>query len=66
MKTTTNGRWPSNIKSWISQQPVIGSSLNFQPKLRGPNKFKNVCSEEDLQLKTTSKYKKLSLSAATD
>jgi hypothetical protein len=25
MKTTSNGRWPQNIKSWISQQQLIGS-----------------------------------------
>ena len=33
--TTSNGRRPLNIKSWISQQPLIGSSLNFKLKLRG-------------------------------
>ena len=38
MKTTSNGRRPQNIKSWISQQPLIGSSSNFKLKLRGPNK----------------------------
>ena len=37
MKTTSNGRRPQNIKSWISQQPLIGSSLNFKLKLRGQN-----------------------------
>ena len=37
MKTTSNGRWPQNIKRWISQQPLIGSSSNFKLKLRGPN-----------------------------
>ena len=36
-KTTTNGRQPQNIKSWISQQPLIGSFSNFKLKLRGPN-----------------------------
>ena len=37
MKTTSNGRLPQNIKSWISQHPLIGSSSNFILKLRGPN-----------------------------
>ena len=36
-KRTSNGRWPQNIKTWISQQPLIRSSSNFKPKLRGPN-----------------------------
>ena len=32
-------RWKktSNIKSWISQQPMIGSSSNIKHKLMGPN-----------------------------
>jgi hypothetical protein len=38
MKTTSNGRQPQNVKSWISQQPLIGASSNFNLKLRGPNK----------------------------
>jgi hypothetical protein len=38
MKTTSNGRQPQNIKSWISQQSLIGSSSNFKLQLRGPNK----------------------------
>ena len=37
IKTTSNGRQPQNIKSWIYQQPLIGSSSNFKLKLRGPN-----------------------------
>jgi hypothetical protein len=40
MKTTSNGRRPQNIKSGISQQPLIGSSSNFKLKLRGPHKNK--------------------------
>ena len=39
-KVTSNGRHPSIIKSWISQQPLIGSSSNFRPKLRGANRIK--------------------------
>ena len=31
---------PQNIKSWISQQPLVGSSSNFKLKLRGPYNFK--------------------------
>ena len=38
MKKTSNGRRPQNIHSGISQQPLIGSSLNLKLKLRGPNK----------------------------
>ena len=34
MKTTSNGRRPQNIKSGISQQPLIGSYSNFKLKLR--------------------------------
>ena len=36
-KTTSKGRQPQNIKSWISQQPQIGFSSNLKLKLRGPN-----------------------------
>ena len=35
-ETTFNGRWPQNMESWISQQPLIGSSSNFKHKLMGP------------------------------
>jgi hypothetical protein len=49
MKTTSNGRRPQNIKSWISQQPLIGSSSNLKLKLRGPNKNIKL-----LEMKTTS------------
>ena len=37
METTYKRRQPQNIKSWISQQPLIGSTSNFKLKLRGPN-----------------------------
>ena len=37
MKTTSNGTWPQNIKSGISQQPLIGSYFNFKHKLGWPN-----------------------------
>ena len=30
MKTSSDGRRPQNIKSWISQQPLIRSSWNFK------------------------------------
>jgi hypothetical protein len=53
MKTTTNGRRPQNIKSWISQQPMIRSSSNFKLKLRGPNQNKkNAWNEDNLQTPT--------------
>ena len=35
-KTTSNGRRPQNIKSGISQQPLIGSYSNFKLRLRRP------------------------------
>ena len=36
-KTTSNGRWTLNMKRWISQQALIGSSSNFKHKLMGPH-----------------------------
>ena len=36
-KRTPNGRRPQNIKSWVSQQPLVGFSSNFKLKPRGPN-----------------------------
>ena len=68
MMTTSNGRRPQNIKSWMSQQPVIGPCSNFKLKLRWPN-YIVYCTnsliktnsngrwppmEDDLQRKTTS------------
>ena len=38
MKTTSNGRPPQNIKSGISQQPLIGSYPNFELRLKRPKK----------------------------
>ena len=35
-KTTSDGRWPQNMKIWIHQQALIGSSSNFKHKLIGP------------------------------
>ena len=61
----SNRRRPQNIKSWISQQPLIGSSSNFKLKLRGPNQNQNAWNEDDLQWKTTSKYWKWNISATT-
>ena len=37
MKTTSNRRRPQNIRSWISQQPLVGSSSSFKLRLRGQN-----------------------------
>ena len=37
IKSTFNGWRPQNIKRWISQQPLIGSSSNFKLKFRGQN-----------------------------
>ena len=37
LRTTSNGRLPQNIKSWISQQPLIGPCPKIKPKFRGPN-----------------------------
>ena len=50
MKTTSNGRRPQNIKSWISQQPLIGSFSNLKLTLRGPNQNKKI-----LEMKTKPK-----------
>ena len=47
MKTTSKGRKPYNIKSWISQQPQIGFSLNFKITQRGPKQSYNL-----LEMKT--------------
>ena len=48
-KTTSNGRRPQNIKSGISQQPLIGSFSNLKLKLRGPNQIKNGKNKDNLQ-----------------
>jgi hypothetical protein len=37
MKMTSIGRRPQNIKSGMSQKPLIGSYSNFKLKLRWPN-----------------------------
>ena len=50
MKKTYNGRRPLNIKSWISQQPLIGSYSKFKLNLRSSNQ-----SLQMLPMKTTSK-----------
>ena len=44
MKLTLNERQPQNNLSWISQQPLIGSSWNLKLELRGTyqNKRKNL------------------------
>ena len=34
-----DGIWPQNIKSWISQQPLVISYPKFKHKLRGPNEW---------------------------
>ena len=44
---TSIGRRPQNIKSGISKQPLIGSFLNFEFKLRWPN-------QNGIEIKTTS------------
>ena len=55
-QTTTDGRQPQNIKSWISQQSLIGSSSNFKLKLRGRNQNKKLLKqrqppmEDDLKI----------------
>ena len=35
--TTSNGRRPQNMESWISEQPLIQSSSNLKLKPRRPN-----------------------------
>ena len=49
MKTTSNGRRPQNIKSGISQQPLIGSYSNVKLRLRRPKQTGQI-----LQMKMTS------------
>ena len=70
MKMTSIERQPQNIKSGISQQPLIGSSSNFKLKLRGPDNNKKLLEIKMssigrqtsniewkiFQYKTTSKY----------
>ena len=46
---TSNGRRPKNIKSWISQQSLIGSYSKLKLKIRGPNQNWKL-----LAMKTTS------------
>ena len=57
MKTTSNGRRPKNVKSWISQQSsLIESFSNFKLKLRGLNqklkclKWRQQPKEDDLKI----------------
>jgi hypothetical protein len=52
---TSNGRWPQNIKSEISQQPLIGSYTNFKLKydqtiLCKPLKWRRPSMEDDLKI----------------
>jgi hypothetical protein len=53
MKTTSDGRQHQNMKSGISQQPVLGFSSNFKHKFRGPNQNKIW-----LEMKTTSNVRR--------
>ena len=56
LKVEYLSRWPKNIKSCVSQQPLIGSSSNFKLKLRGPNqnlkclKWRRPPMEDDLKI----------------
>ena len=56
MKTTSNGRRPTNIKSGISQQPRIRSYSNFKLQLKWPNYvvqillMKTTSNEDDLKI----------------
>ena len=47
-KMTCNGRWPQNMKIWVSQQPLFGSISNFKHKLMGLNQ-----SRKKVSMKTT-------------
>jgi hypothetical protein len=44
---------------------MVGSSSNFKLKLRDQTKIKNASNEDYLQLKATSKFKQLNISATT-
>ena len=48
---TSNEIQPQNIKSLISQQPLIRTSSDLKLKQRGPNQnFKNAWNEDDHKL----------------
>jgi hypothetical protein len=55
-KRTSDGRWHQNIKSGISQQPLMGSSSNLKLKLREPNKNKVGLKWRHFPMDATSKY----------
>ena len=59
MKTTSNARQPQNIKSWVSQKPLIGSSSNLNLRLRGPSQNLKVWNGDDLWWKTILKILKI-------
>ena len=50
MKTISYGRRHQNIKRWISQQPLFGSSSNFKLKLLRQNQNKNAWNEDNLKI----------------
>ena len=55
MKKASNVRLPQNIKSWIFQQPLIGSYSNLNLNLHDQPQIKKLLEKEvDLQWKTTS------------
>ena len=54
-----HGRWPQNIKSWISQQPLIGFSSNLKLKLRGTNPYKKYSTQRQAPVKDDLKILKL-------
>ena len=49
-KMTANGRRPQNIKSLISQKPLIGYSSNFKLKDSGPNQNKKSLKQRQLPM----------------
>ena len=64
-KTTPNGRRLQNIKSWIYQQPFIGSYSNFKLKLRWPNKILQCLKMERPPIEDDLKILKLNISDTT-
>ena len=51
--TTENGRWPQNMKSRISQQPLVRSYSNMKLKLTGLNLKVKRCHMKMKSKKTT-------------
>ena len=66
MKTKYTVRGPTNIKSKISQRPLIGPYSTFELKPRGPERGKIAVNKDDLpQMENNLKILKSNISATT-